>query len=129
MSFILTSFFTIVEAKMLLDKTYVDDTTAVLTWRAMDNPHKVSTYDRYQISCFKCEHGQDSVHHQCTGTCGDQIRFWPGREGLKDNHVTVSELESSTLYKFVLYVWKHQTALASVLVKTSDSPVKFPGMM
>jgi len=112
---------------MLLDKTYVDDATAVLTWRAVDN--EFSSYDRYEISCFKCKDGEDSASHQCTETCGNQIRFWPGRKGLKDNHVTVSELESSTLYKFVLYVWKYQTALASVLVKTSDSPVKSSGKM
>lgn len=112
---------------MLLDKTYVDDTTAVLTWRTVDNPREISSYDRYEISCFKCEDGGDSVQHQCTETCGDHIRFWPGREGLKDNHVTVSELEPSTRYKFVLYVWKYQTELASVLVKTSSSPVKSPG--
>lgn len=122
------SCFTIVfEAKMLLDKTYVDDATAVLAWHAVDNPHEFSTYDRYEISCFKCEDDEDSVRHQCTVTCGDRIRFWPGREGLNDNHVTVSELESSTLYKFVLYAWKYQTALASVLVQTSESQAKSQG--
>ena len=110
---------------MLLDKTYVDDATAVLVWHTVDNPREFSTYDRYEISCFKCEDDEDS--HQCTRTCGDRIRFWPGREGLNDNHVTVSELESSTLYKFVLYVWKHQTTLTSVLVQTSESPTKSQG--
>lgn len=106
-------------AKMILDKTYVDDATAVLTWRTVDNPHKFSSYDRYEIICFKCEDGADNIQHQCMQTCGSDIRYWPGREGLKDNHVTVSELQPSTLYKFVLYVWNSQTALASVLVQTS----------
>lgn len=113
---------------MLLDKTYVDDTTAVLTWRTVDNPHEFSTYDRYEIACFKCKVGGDSVQHHCTETCGDQIRFWPGRKGLKDNHVTVSELKPSTLYKFVLYVWKYQTELASTLVKTSVAPSIAPAV-
>lgn len=113
---------------MLLDKTYVDDTTAVLTWRTVDNPHEFSTYDRYEIACFKCRVGGDSVQHHCTETCGDQIRFWPGRKGLKDNHVTVSELKPSMLYKFVLYVWKYQTELASTLVKTSVAPSVAPAM-
>lgn len=35
--------------------------------------------------------------------------------------MTVSELEPSTLYKFVLYVWKYRTALSSVLIETSAS--------
>ena len=108
-----------ITAKMLLDKTYVDDTTAVLTWNSVDNPHEFSSYDRYEISCFKCDQGGDSVNHQCTESCGEKVRYWPGKEGLKDNHVTVSELEPSTLYKFVLYVWKYRTALSSVLIETS----------
>ncbi|CAH3118896.1 unnamed protein product, partial [Porites lobata] len=112
-------FGTKISAKMILDKTYVDDATAVLTWRTVDNPHKFSSYDRYEIMCFKCEDGGDNIQHQCMQTCGSDIRYWPGREGLKDNHVTVSELQPSTLYKFVLYVWNSQTALASVLVQTS----------
>ena len=107
---------------MALVKTYVDDTTAVLTWRTVDHPHEFSSYDRYEISCFKCEEGGDSLQHHCTEQCGENVRYWPGKEGLKDNHVTVSELQPSTLYKFVLFVWNSQTALASVLVETSIAP-------
>lgn len=107
---------------MALVKTYVDDTTAVLTWRTLDHPHEFSSYDRYEISCFKCEDGGDSLQHRCKEQCEENVRYWPGKEGLKDNHVTVSELQPSTLYKFVLFVWNSQTALASVLVETSIAP-------
>ena len=107
---------------MVLHKTYVDDTTTVLTWRTVDHPHEFSSYDRYEVMCFKCEHGGDSVQHHCTENCGNNVRYWPGREGLKDNHVTVSELQPSTLYKFVLYVENSQTALSSVLVETRTAP-------
>ena len=106
---------------MNLDETFVDDSTAVLAWHTPDPPHEFSSYDRYEIMCFKCEAGGDKVQHQCTKKCGNNIRYWPGREGLKDNHVTVSELQPSTLYKFVLYVWNTHAALTSVLVETSTA--------
>ena len=111
-----------IAAKLVLDKTYVDDATTVLAWHTVDHPREFSSYNRFEIVCSKCKHGGDSVHHQCTETCGNNVRYWPGREGLKDNHVTVSELQPSTLYNFVLYVWNSQNALASVLVETSTAP-------
>lgn len=112
----------LIAAKMVLVKTYVDDTTAVLTWRTVDHPHQFPTYDRYEISCFKCKEGGDSVQHRCTETCGDNIRYWPGKEGLRGSHVTVSELRPSTLYEFVLYGWNSHTILAAVIVETSKAP-------
>lgn len=112
----------LIAAKMVFVKTYVDDTTAVLTWHTVDHPHQFPTHDRYEISCFKCKEGGDSVQHRCTETCGDNIRYWPGKEDLRGSHVTVSELRPSTSYEFVLYGWNSHTILAAVIVETSKAP-------
>lgn len=78
--------------------TTVNSSTVQITWPAVKSNNKSFTYS---IDCYLCKDEKDK---ECVEECGDNVVYYPAKDGFRTTSAMVSGLPSGGNFKFKVYV-------------------------